>query len=100
MLQSLSQDSEGFQSIASLEQHSKDMLQDRLICGISEDCIQQRLLTEWELTFEKAVEIATATEMASNNLIDMKGETPSSDNNVNKVEEETKPPHFQPKREC
>ena len=61
------------------------------------------LLAERELTFEKAVEIATATEMASKNLIDIGRKTPSapsSDNNIDKVEEETKPPHFQPKREC
>ena len=50
-----------------------------------------------------AVEITTATEMASRNLMDLGGRTPSSDNNVNKVEEEAKPPKppkFQPKREC
>ena len=81
----------------------EDMLRDQLICGISDDRIQRRLLAERELTFEKAVEIATATETASKNLINI-GEkmpnAPSSDNNINKVEEETKPPHFQPKREC
>ncbi|XP_068742324.1 zinc finger MYM-type protein 1-like [Montipora capricornis] len=64
------------------------MLRDRLVCGISDDRIQRRLLAERELTFEKAVEIATATEMASKNLIDIGGKTPSSDTNVNKVEEE------------
>ena len=46
------------------------MLRDRLVCGISDDCIQRRLLVERELTFEKVVESATATEMASKNLID------------------------------
>ena len=76
------------------------MVQDRLLCGINNDRIQQRLLAERELTFEKVVEIATATEMASKNLIDIGGKTPSSDNKVNKVEEETKPPHFKPKQEC
>ena len=54
-----------------------------------------------ELTFEKAVEIATATEMATRNVQDLGGKTPSSNNNVNKVEEaEAKPPKFQPTREC
>ena len=79
----------------------EDMLRDRLVCGISDDRIQRLLLAERELTFEKAVEIATATEMASKNLIEIiGGKTPSSDNNINKVEGETKPPHFQPKQEC
>lgn len=78
----------------------EDMLRDRLVCGISDDRIQRRLLGERELTFEKAVEIATATEMASRNVLDLGGKTPSSDNNVNKVEEEIAPSKFQPKREC
>ena len=80
----------------------EDMLRDRLVCGISDDRIQRRLLAERELAFEKAVEIATATEMASRNVMDLGGRKPSSDNNVNKVEEEAKPPKppkFQPKRE-
>ena len=41
--------------------------------------------------------------MASKNLADIGGKmpnVPSSDNNINKLDEETKPPHFQPKREC
>ena len=42
----------------------EDMLRDLLVCAISDDCIQRRLLAERELTFEKAVEIATTTEMA------------------------------------
>ena len=54
-------------------------------------------MAEQELTFDKAVENAAATEMASKNLINIGRKTPSSDNNVNKAEEETKPPHFQPK---
>ena len=77
----------------------EDMLRDRLVCGISNDRIQRRLLAKRELAFEKEVEIATARdEMASKNLIDIAGKTPSSDTNVNKVKEETKPPHFQPKQ--
>ena len=78
----------------------EDMLRDRLVCGIRDDRIQQRLLGERELTVEKAVEIATATEMASRNVMDLGRKTPSSDNNVNKVEEEIAPSKFQPKREC
>ena len=96
--------------VAGLRRHSEhcrfgttleDMLRDRLVSGMSDDRIQRRLLAERELTFEKAVEIATATEMANRNVQDLGGKTPSSDNNVNKVEEaEAKPPKIQPTREC
>lgn len=34
------------------------MLRDRLVCGISDDAIQRRLLSERELDFEKALRIA------------------------------------------
>ena len=64
------------------------MLRDRLVCGISDDSIQRQLLAERKLTFIKAVKIATK------NLIDIGGKTPSSDNNLDKVEEETKFPYF------
>ena len=66
----------------------EDMLRDRLVCGISDDSIQRQLLAERKLTFIKAVKIATK------NLIDIGGKTPSSDNNLDKVEEETKFPYF------
>ena len=78
----------------------EDVLRDRLVCGISDDRIQRRLLGEQELTFEKAVEIATATKMDFRNVMDLGGKMPSNNNNVNKVEEEIAPPKFQPKREC
>ena len=75
------------------------MLRDRLVCGIREDRIQRRLLAERELTFEKAVEIASATEMALKTLIDLSGKMPSNDHSVNKVSEEIEPPN-RSKREC
>ncbi|VDI36590.1 Hypothetical predicted protein [Mytilus galloprovincialis] len=42
------------------------MLRDRLVVGIKSDRIQRRLLAERNLTFEKALEIATAMETAEN----------------------------------
>ena len=85
----------------------EDMLRDRLVCGISDDRIQRRLLAERELSFEKAVEIATATEMASKNLIDLGGKIQNlggkihnEDSKVNKVDEEATSPKLQPKWEC
>lgn len=36
----------------------KEMLRDRLVCGIEDDRIQQRLLADPELTFEKALKLS------------------------------------------
>lgn len=41
-----------------------DYLRDRLVSGIRNDAIKKRLLGETDLTFEKAVSIATSMEMA------------------------------------
>ena len=38
----------------------KEMLHDRLICDIKNDATQRALLAEADLTYERAVEIATA----------------------------------------
>ena len=43
-----------------------DMLRDRIVCGIRSKRVQQRLLQEAGLTFERALEIAQATETAEN----------------------------------
>ena len=44
-----------------------DMLRDRLVCGIADQRIQRRLLTEPDLTFAKALELAQAAEAADRN---------------------------------
>lgn len=51
----------------SLEQ----MLRDRLVCGLNDDRIQRRLLSETDLTFDKAFRIAVAAETASKNAKDL-----------------------------
>lgn len=48
-----------------------DMLRDRLVCGINDDSIQRRLLSEAKLTYKKALEIAQAMETAANNSKDI-----------------------------
>ncbi|CAC5392621.1 unnamed protein product [Mytilus coruscus] len=53
-----------------------DMLRDRLVCGIKEDRIQRRLLAEPGLTFKKAMEVATAMEMAAKNAHDLQVQEP------------------------
>ncbi|CAC5419124.1 unnamed protein product [Mytilus coruscus] len=52
------------------------MLRDRLVCGIKEDRIQRRLLAEPGLTFKKAMEVATAMEMAAKNAHDLQVQEP------------------------
>uniref|UniRef100_A0A1A7YSF0 Gypsy retrotransposon integrase-like protein 1 n=2 Tax=Iconisemion striatum TaxID=60296 RepID=A0A1A7YSF0_9TELE len=46
-------------------------LRDRLVCGINEDRIQRRLLSEVDLTCEKALSIAVAAETANKNAQDL-----------------------------
>ena len=40
------------------------MLRDRLVCGVRDSRLQRRLLTEKDLTFAKAVELAKLAELA------------------------------------
>uniref|UniRef100_A0AAV2K4M6 Uncharacterized protein n=1 Tax=Knipowitschia caucasica TaxID=637954 RepID=A0AAV2K4M6_KNICA len=49
----------------------KEMLRDRLVCGIAEDRIQRRLLAEPNMTFEKALKIAQAIETANRDVRDL-----------------------------
>lgn len=46
-------------------QSLNDTLRDRLVCGLRGEGIQKRLLTETELTLEKAIDISTSMEMAA-----------------------------------
>ena len=51
----------------------KLMLRDRLICGINHEGIQRRLLSEKNLTFNNALEIALAMEAATKDTKDLQG---------------------------
>ena len=53
------------------------MLHDRIVCGINEHAIQQRLLSEKKLTFEKAMSAAQAMETAARNAKELRN-TPVS----------------------
>ena len=60
-----------------------EMLRDRLVCGINNKKIQQRLLAEQELTLKKAEEIALGEELAAKHVVDIQSDTtPSSVNQV------------------
>ena len=52
-----------------------DMLRDRLVCGINDDRIQRRLLSESSLQFQKAWEMARAMELAEKNVKDIQKNT-------------------------
>ena len=49
----------------------EDMLRDRLVCGIRDDRIQRRLLSEATMDFDRAVQIASSMERATKNLQDI-----------------------------
>lgn len=51
------------------------MLRDRLVCGIEDDRIQRRLLSETNLTFETAFNIAVAAEAASKHVQDLQNKS-------------------------
>ena len=53
------------------------MLRDRLVCGINDDRIQQRLLAEPILDFAKALQIALAMESAAKDSKQLKVPAPS-----------------------
>ena len=55
-----------------------DMLRDRLVCGISDNRIQRRLLAEADLAFKKALELAQAMESADRNTQDLQKATAQS----------------------
>ena len=45
-----------------------EMLRDRIVCGINDDRIQQRLLSEKGLTYKKALELSQGLERAAKNV--------------------------------
>ena len=54
---------------ATLEDNSRD----RLVCGIADQVLQKRLLSEQNLTFKKAFEIAQSHESAARNIVTLQG---------------------------
>ena len=50
----------------------EDMLRDRIVCSINDHAIQQRLLSEEKLTFEKAMSAAQAMETAARNAKELR----------------------------
>ena len=51
----------------------EDMIRDRLVCGVRDPKIQQSLLAETELSFDRALKIASVMERAEKNVCDIDG---------------------------
>ena len=58
------------------------MIRDRLVCGISDDAIQKRLLTEPGLTYAKSVEIAQSMETATQNVKELRAKSEQVNNSI------------------
>ena len=56
--------------------HLDKVLRNCLVCGLSSEATQKRLLTESDLTFAKAAEGAKCMEMAVKNACTLQGSTP------------------------
>lgn len=54
-----------------------DALRDKLVCGIRSENVQRKLLTEENLTFERAFQLAISMEMAENQIKIMGNDTTS-----------------------
>ena len=51
------------------------MLRDRIVCGISDDGMQRRLLAETDLDYTKAVEVAINMEAAAKSVQELRGQS-------------------------
>uniref|UniRef100_A0A3Q1F3H9 Retrotransposon gag domain-containing protein n=1 Tax=Acanthochromis polyacanthus TaxID=80966 RepID=A0A3Q1F3H9_9TELE len=58
-------------------QYLDDALRDRFVSGMRSDAVQRRLLSEKELTFSRACEIAVSMELASRNTMEFSGHSAS-----------------------
>ena len=64
-----------------------EALRDRLVCGLRNEAIQKKLLTEADLTLIRAVELSVGMEAAEKNAKSLKG----TENAVNRVAPQRKP---------
>ena len=54
-------------------EHLEETLRDRFVCGLRHEAIQRHLLSEVDLTYAKAMEIASGTEAANRDTKALKG---------------------------
>ena len=65
-----------------------DMLRDRLLCGLHNELIQKRLLSEPDLSLAKASEIALAMEVAAKDTLELQGNI-NKESEVNKINKDS-----------
>ena len=70
-----------------------DILRDRLVCGIRDRHLKQRLLAETDLTFQKALDISQAIEAAERNSRDLQAKQTSKP--ILALSQPTRPPYSQ-----
>ena len=63
----------------------QDMLCDRLVCGLAKRQVQQHLLTEEDLTFDKALKISKAMELAERDARDLQQDSAHSRAGVHRL---------------
>ncbi len=73
-----------------------DMLRDHIVCGIRDKAVQRRLLAESDLTYEKALDMAQATEIAKNDSKRFNG--PDSGTKPEGIQRVDQPNHHKPHR--
>ena len=61
--------------VAAYRERLDDMNQDKLVCGVSINRIQRRLLQETELTYQRAFEIAQGMKTAARDVQDLNAYT-------------------------
>lgn len=70
------------------ETNLNDALRDRLVCGLHNELIQKRLLSEPDLSSAKASEIASAMEAAAKGTLELKGNI-NKESEVNKINKDS-----------
>ena len=65
-----------------------DALRDRLVCGLHNELIQKRLLSEPDLSLAKASEIALAMEVAAKDTLELQGNI-NKESEVNKINKDS-----------
>jgi len=68
------------------------MLRDRLVCGITDGRLQQRLLAEPDLTFKKALELSQAQESTKQGAQQLQQQQRQASTSVNKLGQHRHPP--------
>ncbi len=63
-----------------------DALRDKFVCGLAGEAYYRRLLSEKDLTFKKACDIALALELAQKDTKQLSAQAAIKDSNVHKVQ--------------